>query len=137
MDGPESTADIRTEMKHAMMQKCGVFREEKPLQELMGELQELRSRFERASVMDRGRRFNTDILETIEMDHMLELTLVVAAGALARQESRGGHSRRDYPQRDDQSWLKHTLAYRQEDGTPALRYKPVEIVKYEPQERKY
>ena len=137
MDGPERTADIRTEMKHAMMQKCGVFREEKPLQELMGELQELRSRFERASVMDRGRRFNTDILETIEMDHMLELTLVVAAGALARQESRGGHSRRDYPQRNDQSWLKHTLAYRQEDGTPALRYKPVEIVKYEPQERKY
>ena len=137
MDGPERTADIRTEMKHAMMQKCGVFREEKPLQELMGELQELRSRFERASVMDRGRRFNTDILETIEMDHMLELTLVVAAGALARQESRGGHSRRDYPQRNDQSWLKHTLAYRQEDGTPTLRYKPVEIVKYEPQERKY
>ena len=137
MDGPERTADIRTDMKHAMMHKCGVFREEKPLQELMGELQELRARFERASVMDRGRRFNTDILETIEMDHMLELTLVVAAGALTRQESRGGHSRRDYPQRDDQSWLKHTLAYRQEDGTPALRYKPVEIVKYEPQERKY
>lgn len=137
MDGPERTADIRTDMKHAMMHKCGVFREEKPLQELMGELQELRARFERASVMDRGRRFNTEILETIEMDHMLELTQVVAAGALARQESRGGHSRRDYPQRDDQSWLKHTLAYRQEDGTPALRYKPVEIVKYEPQERKY
>ncbi|MDE0021875.1 MAG: FAD-binding protein [Candidatus Poribacteria bacterium] len=137
MDGPERTADIRTEMKHAMMQKCGVFREEKPLQELTGELQELRARFERASVMDRGRRFNTDILETIEMDHMLELTQIVAAGALARQESRGGHSRRDYPQRDDQSWLKHTLAYRQDDGTPALRYKSVEIVKYEPQERKY
>ncbi len=137
MDGPERTADIRTDMKHAMMHKCGVFREEKPLQELMGELQELRARFERASVMDRGRRFNTEILETIEMDHMLELTQVVAAGALARQESRGGHARRDYPQRDDQSWLKHTLAYRQEDGTPALRYKSVEIVKYEPQERKY
>ena len=137
MDGPERTADIRAEMKHAMMQKCGVFREEKPLQELDAELRELRARFERARVMDRGRRFNTDLLETIEMDHMLELSQAVAAGALARRESRGGHSRRDYPARDDANWLRHTLAYRGEDGSPELRYKPVEIVKYEPQERKY
>ena len=137
MDGPESLNDIRVRMKDIMMDKCGVFREEGPLTELVAELQELKERFARARLTDRSRRFNTELLEALELDHLLETSQVIAHGALARTESRGAHSRKDYPKRDDEQWLKHTLAYRTEDGTPELRYKPVTITKYEPQERKY
>ncbi|MBM3215944.1 FAD-dependent oxidoreductase [Candidatus Poribacteria bacterium] len=137
MDGPERLADIRTELKDVMMRKCGVFRTEKDLESLVGELAELRARYERAAIEDRSKRFNTELLEAIEMDHLLETSSIIVGGALARQESRGGHARKDFPKRDDVNWLKHTLAYRTEDGTPELRFKPVKITKYEPQERKY
>jgi succinate dehydrogenase / fumarate reductase flavoprotein subunit len=137
MDGPERLGDIRVDLKHAMMGKCGVYRSEEPLTELVGELREFRGRYERASISDRTRRFNTEFLEAIELDHMIELAEVMAAGALARKESRGGHSRRDFPTRDDENFLQHTLANRTEDGTPELTYKPVKIIRHEPVERKY
>jgi len=137
MDGPERLASVRDELKDKMMRKCGVFRVEADLLELTEELRVLRERFQKTHIEDKGRRFNTELLEMIELDHLLEVSQIMVAGALARKESRGGHARKDYPQRDDVNFLKHTLAYRTEDGTPQLRYKPVTITKYQPQERKY
>ncbi|GIX07415.1 MAG: hypothetical protein KatS3mg115_1818 [Candidatus Poribacteria bacterium] len=136
-EGPERLAHIRDQLKDSMMKKCGVFREEKTLAELQNELLELKERFQKAGIQDHGRRFNTELLEAMELDHLIEVSQVIVAGALARRESRGGHARRDYPNRDDENWLKHTLAYRGENGIPQLRYKPVTITKYQPQERKY
>ncbi len=137
MDGPETLGDIRNDLKQAMTTKCGVYRSEEPLAELVGELRDFRGRYERAGISDRSRRFNTEFFEAVELDHMIELAEVMAAGALERQESRGGHSRRDFPTRDDENFLKHTLAHRTEDGTPDLTYKPVKIIRHEPVERKY
>lgn len=137
MDGPERLVSVRDELKEKMMRKCGVFRNERDLQELIQDLHLLRERFHKTHIEDKGRRFNTELLEMIELDHLLEVSQIMAAGALARKESRGGHFRKDYPQRDDVNFLCHTLAYRTADGTPELRYKPVTITKYQPQERKY
>ena len=77
-----------------------------------------------------------ELLEAFELDHLLELSQVTVTSALARQESRGAHSREDFPKRDDPNWLKHTLAYRDQDLV-TLKYKPVRITKFQPQERKY
>ena len=137
MDGPERLASVRDELKDNMMRKCGVFRVEADLQELTEDLRALRERFSKTHIEDKGRRFNTELLEIIELDHLLEVSQIMVAGALARQESRGGHARTDFPKRDDANFLSHTLAYRTADGTPELRYKPVTITKYQPQERKY
>jgi succinate dehydrogenase / fumarate reductase flavoprotein subunit len=86
--------------------------------------------------MDPGRIYNTDLLNALETDNLIELSEVVVSGALARQESRGAHARRDYKTRDDTNWLKHTLAYRTADG-PRLEYIPVTISLWNPVERKY
>lgn len=80
--------------------------------------------------------FNMDLVETIETGYLLDIAEAVVAGALAREESRGGHFREDFPERDDVNWLKHTLAYRTSGGIE-MRYKPVVITRFEPKERKY
>ena len=87
-------------------------------------------------LQDKGNRFNTELLEAIELGYLLDLAEVTAESALARQESRGAHSREDYPERDDEKWLKHTLAYRTEHGVE-LKYKPVTITRFEPKPRTY
>jgi succinate dehydrogenase / fumarate reductase flavoprotein subunit len=96
----------------------------------------LRERYRNLKIDDRGKRFNTDLISALELGHLLEFAEVIVTGALARQECRGSHYRVDYPKRDDENWLKHTLAYRTEDG-PRLEYKPVSITKFQPEERKY
>jgi succinate dehydrogenase / fumarate reductase flavoprotein subunit len=88
------------------------------------------------TIDDRGSRFNTDLLEAWEVGCQLDLAEVTVVCALARQESRGGHSREDFQRRDDVNWLKHTLAH-QADGRVTLDYKPVVITKYQPKERVY
>jgi len=92
-------------------------------------------------VQDKGRRFNTDLLEAVELGFLLDLAEVLVASALARQESRGGHFREDYPTRDDVNFMRHTMAYRQVESNDAvtirLDYKPVVQTRYEPMERKY
>jgi succinate dehydrogenase / fumarate reductase flavoprotein subunit len=100
---------------------------------------ELRSRFEKSRIMDKGSRFNTDLLAAIETEHLLTFSDVVVAGALARKESRGAHARTDFPTRDDEKWLKHTLAHKRDEAGPELSYKAVDIFwdRYPPQERKY
>ena len=134
----ESWAALARALKETMTANVGIFRDEARLKTALADIRALQERFERARVMDRSRRFNTDVLGAIETENLLIFSEVIAVSALERTESRGAHSRTDYPKRDDQSWLKHTLAHKTPDGL-ALSYKGVTIdwEKYPPQERKY
>jgi succinate dehydrogenase / fumarate reductase flavoprotein subunit len=135
----ENWAKIARELKQTMTDDCGIFRDDAGLQRALQNVKELQSRFENAHVMDTSNRFNTDILGAIETENLLTFSEVIVASALARTESRGAHSRTDHPKRDDENWLKHTMAHKTDDGMPELSYKGVNIdwEKYPPQERKY
>jgi succinate dehydrogenase / fumarate reductase flavoprotein subunit len=135
----ESWAAIARELKSTMTNNCGIFRDEEKLKIALRDVKQLQERFQNVRVKDTSARFNTDVLGAIETENLLAFSEVVVASALARTESRGAHSRTDYPKRDDDDWLKHTLAHRDADGRPALSYKGVTIdwEKYPPQERKY
>ncbi len=134
--GKEKAADLAREMKSVMFDHVGVFRTEEGMQDAVNKLRELRERFKEVRVQDTGRVFNLELLNTWEIGNLLDVAYVTAASALARKESRGAHAREDFPKRDDQNWLKHTLAWLQDDDVQ-LRYKPVVITKYEPKERVY
>jgi succinate dehydrogenase / fumarate reductase flavoprotein subunit len=134
--GTERAADIRREMQEVMMDHVGVFREGPGMRRALEVVKELQARFKRVAVDDKGKRFNTDLLETWELGALLDSAEVTVVAALNRTESRGGHYREDYPQRDDRRWLKHSLASRQ-DGKIRLRYKSVKVTDYKPQERVY
>ena len=135
----DSWSAVVQELKTTMMQNCGIFRDAARLKIALDDVKRLQERFRHVRVMDRGSRFNTDVLGALETEHLLTFSEVVVASALARTESRGAHYRTDHARRDDENWLKHTLAHRGEDGTPQLSYKSVNIdwEKYPPQERKY
>lgn len=138
-EGNENVEDIAQELKSTMTQKCGIFRNEAQLQEALDEIKKLQERFKNARVMDRSKRFNTDVLAALETKHLLTFSEVIVAGALNRTESRGAHARTDYPERNDEEWLKHTLAHKGADGTPQISYKDVTVFwdRFPPQERKY
>ena len=118
-----------------------VYRTEASLKQAMTDIEVLRQRYDSIAVQDKGKRFNTDLLEAVELGFLLDLAEVLVASALARQESRGGHFREDYPTRDDVNFMRHTMAYRQVESNDAvtirLDYKPVVQTRYEPMERKY
>ncbi len=130
-DGPEKIGQIRAELRDTMMDKCGVFRTDEQLHQALADVKAYQERYARASIDDHGQTFNTDLLDAVELGHMLEYAEVIVTGAIARQESRGGHARRDFPERDDENWFKHTLAYREDDG-PRLEYSSVNM---QPQHR--
>jgi succinate dehydrogenase / fumarate reductase flavoprotein subunit len=132
----ESAADIRSELQAAMMDDCGVYRNEAGLKRVHEKIAALRVRYESVGVSDKGKEFNTELLEAMELENLLDLADSTVASALARKESRGAHAREDFPKRDDQKFLTHTLAFRKE-GRVDLKYKPVVITKFQPQERKY
>jgi succinate dehydrogenase / fumarate reductase flavoprotein subunit len=134
--GDQKTADIAREMKTVMFENVGVFRTEEGMADALRVVRELKERFKHIQVDDRGKIFNTNLLQTWELGNLLDLAEVTTASALARQESRGGHARQDFPRRDDVSWLKHTLAWLKPDNIE-LNYKPVTITKFEPKERVY
>ncbi len=135
-DGKESSYAMRHELQAMMDSYVGVFRTGEGLQTALKRLGELKQRLPEMRVADRGRVYNTDLLSALEMDNILDLAETVVAGALARKESRGAHSRRDFTQRDDANWLKHTLAYYTPKG-PRFEYSPVTITMWQPVERKY
>ena len=132
----ESVAALHASLQRTMMEDVSVYRNAGGLTRALEKITELRGRYRTVGVVDRSQTFNTELLEALELGYLLDLAETVAAGALARQESRGAHSREDFPKRDDPNWLKHTLA-RQVNGSVQLSYKPVTITTFQPQERKY
>ena len=114
----------------------GVYRTGEGLQKAQGLLREIRARVAKAPVADKSKVYNSNLIHALELENLLDLADVTVAGALTRQESRGAHARRDFDKRDDEKWLKHTLAFR-ESGGPRLDYKPVTIDRWTPVERKY
>ncbi|OQR62371.1 succinate dehydrogenase flavoprotein subunit [Streptomyces maremycinicus] len=139
--GTERVAELRRELQETMDANVMVFRTEQTIKTAVEKLAELRERYRNISIQDKGKRFNTDLLEAIELGNLLDLAEVMAVSALARKESRGGHYREDYPNRDDVNFMRHTMAYREvgDDGTESIRldYKPVVQTRYQPMERKY
>ena len=127
---------ITDEMQTTMMEKIGIYRNEKDMAAAVEEIKELRQRYGAVRVQDTTKQFNTDLLELIELGNLLDLSLITAESALKRQESRGAHSREDYPERDDDNWLQHTLAYL-EDGEVRLDFKEVDTSIWEPKPRSY
>ena len=134
--GKERAADIRDALQDEMMDKASVFREASGLTAMREKLRELRQRYRQVKIEDQSARYNTELLEVIELGGLLDLAEVLVESALVREESRGAHFREDFPKRDDANWLKHTLAYKSEKGIE-FQYKPVTITKFEPKERKY
>lgn len=139
--GNERVAELRRELQETMDANVMVFRTEQTIKTAVEKIAELRARYKNVAIQDKGRRFNTDLLEAIELGNLLDLAEVMAVSALARKESRGGHYREDYPNRDDVNFMRHTMAYREvgDDGSETVRldYKPVVQTRYQPMERKY
>ncbi|NUP24404.1 MAG: succinate dehydrogenase flavoprotein subunit [Streptomyces sp.] len=139
--GTERVATLRKELQETMDANVMVFRTEQTIKTAVEKIAELRERYKNVSIQDKGKRFNTDLLEAIELGNLLDLAEVMAVSALARKESRGGHYREDYPNRDDVNFMRHTMAYREvgDDGAESIRldYKPVVQTRYQPMERKY
>jgi succinate dehydrogenase / fumarate reductase flavoprotein subunit len=138
--GNERVADIRGALQQSMDNNAAVFRTEETLKQALTDIHALKERYARITVHDKGSRYNSDLLEAIELGFLLELAEVTVVGALNRKESRGGHAREDYPNRDDTNYMRHTMAFK--EGTDLLSdirldYKPVVQTRYEPMERKY
>ncbi|NIQ10013.1 MAG: succinate dehydrogenase/fumarate reductase flavoprotein subunit, partial [Gammaproteobacteria bacterium] len=135
-DGKEKAKAIADEMKATMFDHVGVFRTEEGMQQALDKIRELKQRYKHVRPDDMGHLYNTDILNVWELGNLLDLAEVTTVSALARKESRGAHARDDYTERDDENWLKHTLAWMEGDEI-RLDYKDVVFTKYEPKKRVY
>ena len=135
--GGDNAADIRKELQDNMFDLAFVVRTEEGLTKMQEILGGLRERYERVAITDKGAIYNTDLMEVVELGYLLDCAEALVGSALVRTGSRGAHFREDHPLRDDANWLKHTLAYRQDDGSIRMEYKPVKMGPYVPMERKY
>ena len=114
-------------MQRTMQKYAAVFRTGKTMQEGVTEMQKIFDSFADVGIKDHGMQWNTDLLETLELENLLAQAQTIIAGALNREESRGGHAREDFPDRDDKKWMKHTLAWVDEKGTVKFDYRPVHM----------
>jgi succinate dehydrogenase / fumarate reductase flavoprotein subunit len=135
--GTEKVGVIRDELQDEMTTNASVFRTDESLSSAERVIDDLITRYDNVSIDDKGNVFNYDLTEAVELEFLLDLAKALVVGAKARTESRGGHFRDDHPKRDDKKWMKHSLAWKQENGSVKLDYKPVQKTKYEPMERKY
>ena len=135
--GDQRIGEIREDLQSSMDRGAGVFRTGEGLQGLAGEIHNLRHRFSRARLDDSSRTFNTELVSALELEYMLEGAETIVYSALAREESRGSHARRDFPERNDELYLAHTVAYRRPGESPRLEYRPVRITNWEPKARTY
>jgi succinate dehydrogenase / fumarate reductase, flavoprotein subunit len=133
----DNAGEIREELQDGMFDLAFVVRSEESLSKMQQILGGLRERYDRVAITDKGAVYNTDLMETVELGYLLDCADALVAAALERTESRGGHYREDHPLRDDANWLKHTLAYREADGSIRMEFKPVKMGPYIPMERKY
>lgn len=134
----QGIGDIEEELGALLVEKCGIFREERTLKEALEQVRKLKGCLKMVGLRSGGRRFNPELLGALELEGKLDLAEVIVAGALARQESRGAHYRTDFPRRDDKAWLQHTLAYYHEDGKSCrLSSSPVNLEHFGLEERKY
>jgi succinate dehydrogenase / fumarate reductase flavoprotein subunit len=136
-NGKERSSHIRSKLQAIMMDKVSVFRTGADLLEALEKVRELKKRYGQVSLQDKGNCFNRDLLEAIELEYMLDLAEVITLGALEREESRGAHYREDFPKRDDEKWLVHTMSRYSATGEPQISYNPVTITRFQPKERKY
>lgn len=142
-DGGERVAAIRKDLQDTMDANMQVFRSKETLEQALADIAALEERYQRITVQDKGKRFNLDLLEAVELGFLLDLAKVMTVAALHREESRGGHYREDFPDRDDENFMKHSMAYKDEAATSEsvagirLDTKPVIFTRYEPMVRKY
>jgi succinate dehydrogenase / fumarate reductase flavoprotein subunit len=134
--GTEKVAVLRKELQDTMDLNAQVYRTEESLNEALAKIAELRKRYENVQVQDKGMRFNTDLLEAVELGFLLDLAEVLVVTAKERRESRGGHFREDYPERNDDKFMVHSMAYKK-GSKIKIDWKPVTITNYQPMERKY
>jgi len=135
-NGPENHADIRDEMRQTMISKVGIFRDKKPMEEALAKIRELKERYQRITIQNKGKVYNVDLVRAQELEGMLDVAEAIITGALKREESRGAHSRLDFKERDDVNFLKHTIATYSSSG-PIITYSPVKITKFKPEARRY
>ncbi|HWW95065.1 MAG TPA: fumarate reductase (quinol) flavoprotein subunit [Vicinamibacteria bacterium] len=135
--GKEKIATLRAEMHRAMEESAGIYRTESALGQAAQKLSELQDRVENLSLDDHSYTFNTELTSALELSYMLDLAQTIVYAARERRESRGSHQRTDHPQRDDQRFLKHSLVFRGENGTPRIDYLPVTITRWPPGQRVY
>ena len=132
-----SVANIREELQESMSSNAQIFRTEEKLSKQTAILEDLRNRSKNITVSDKGKVFNTELLDAIELENLLDMAEATVASALERKESRGAHTREDYPERDDLNFLKHSFTSKDTSGKIKVKYKDVELGKYPPMERKY
>ena len=136
-NGTEKVAQIRKEMQETMDLNAQVYRNEDTLTKALNDVRALKERYKHVAIQDKGQRYNTDLLEAVELEFLLDLAEALAYTALERRETRGGHAREDYPTRDDANFMAHSMLYKNPDGSLRLDKKPVTITRYQPMERKY
>jgi succinate dehydrogenase flavoprotein subunit len=135
--GTERIAKLRDEMSHTMETGCGIYRERNSLVDSANKLSELHERFQNVAMDDHTRTFNTQLTSALELGFMLDVAETIVHSALNREESRGAHQRRDFPKRDDNKFLAHSMAFRSAEGPPRIEYLPVVITRWPPGERVY
>jgi len=136
-EGTEKLVELRNELSDVMTYGAGIFREEKKMKEALEKVREIKERAKKIKVYDTEMVFNTNLQQTLEFLNMVEVAETIVLGALERKESRGAHARTDYPNRDDENFLKHSIIRRKENGELEISWKPVKITKFQPEERKY